>query len=99
MTSDFKECVIAILAWVASVLLFIGMVLVPALEIAGLFKEVAEHRTHIVTYYRGEDGEVREAQFCKRKGGLIKQVYYECMTENGMAKAVEYWEEEEDAGN
>lgn len=64
-----------------------------------VYLTVAEHRTHIVTYYRGEDGEVREAQFCKRKGGLIKQAYYECRTENGMAKAIEYWEEEEDAGN
>ena len=95
MLSDFKESVITMLALVASVCLVIGIIVIPAISIAQLFQEVAEHRAHIVTYYRGEDGEVREAQYCKRKGGLIKQAYYECRTENGMAKAIEYWEEEE----
>lgn len=94
MKSNFENIVFAILTLFEGACV-IGMIALPAVGAARLVNDVAEHRTHIVTYYRGEDGEVREAKFCRRKGGLIKQAYYECRTENGMAKAMEYWEEEE----
>ena len=70
MTSDIKECVIAIIALVASVLLFIGMVLVPALEVAELFKEVAEHRQKPTT--------ITMMNLCRLDGSVLGT------TENGI---------------